>query len=127
MLKSVKLTVKLPLIIVAIALTSNMILGYTSYQSSQTVVQQKADQNLQTIADLKAEELKYYFLGIKEDLLFMSSAKSTAKAIQEFDQAWQQIEGDKTKALQKAYIDDNPNPAGQKQELLAASEQILYN
>ena len=127
MLKNVKLTVKLPIIIVTIAVLSDIILGVTTYNSARQTVQAQIDKSLMTIATAKSNQLHTYLNGIKEDLLAYSTSVQVHEAIRDFDAAWATVEGDKTAELQRAYIEENPNALGEKHKLDVAPGDTVYN
>ncbi|MCB2081734.1 MAG: HAMP domain-containing protein, partial [Rickettsiales bacterium] len=62
-----------------------------------------------------------------QDLHFNAANPLVHQAIRDFSTAWKMIGDNPTEALQRLYIEDNPNPAGQKEGLDYALDNSLYS
>ncbi|MBA5778285.1 HAMP domain-containing protein [Stappia sp. F7233] len=117
MLNRLSIQVKIPLAIVSSAFIVGSSIGVVSYLAAANEIRLVSERELQTIAESRAADLKAYLNSIREDLKIISNLPFTSKALAEFDLAWQEIPGDRTRALKTAYIQDNPNPLGEKHKL----------
>ncbi|HEX4297847.1 MAG TPA: methyl-accepting chemotaxis protein, partial [Devosia sp.] len=71
---------------------------------------------LQAVADERARELRHFYEGVRDDLIVTAASATTAAALRDFGTGWQQLgDSGQTAILQKAYITDNPNPAGSRE------------
>jgi methyl-accepting chemotaxis protein len=111
-----KIAQKLPAVVVGVALLSLACVGIGAYVvSSQTVVA-LTGAKLQSIAVERAQELQRAFETVRNDLVVTAASQTTATALRDFGTGWSQLDaGTQTATLQKAYITDNPNPAGKRQ------------
>lgn len=118
---------KIPAAILGFALIVGVGVGASSYFSAARELNHQAEERLQTIAESRVTELNDYLESIRKDLQLVSTLPFTAEAIESFSKAWEELEGDKTGALKKAYIQDNPNPLGEKHLLNNAGTGTAYD
>jgi methyl-accepting chemotaxis protein len=91
------------------------------YIQRETLFQQTA-QKLEAISDGRRNEAKIYLDSIKLDLLARAASPSTTQALYGFLTPWPKLGDDPAAVLQKRYIEDNPNPVGEKQKLDSARQ-----
>ncbi|PCI05642.1 MAG: hypothetical protein COB78_03335 [Hyphomicrobiales bacterium] len=124
----ISLSIKLPMVIVAVALISNVCVGVGSYIYSSNSVTHQNEERLTMIVEARRQQLQQYFSAIGHDLDTISSNPNTSKAIAKFAQAWKSISDDPTKELQTKYITENPFPLGEKHKMdVAETGPLLYN
>ncbi len=58
---------------------------------------------------------------------YTAASPYVQEALGDFSAAWQDLGGDRTAMLQRLYIDENPNPLGQKENLDAAADGSRYS
>lgn len=124
---NVRLSKKLPLIIVLAALITGGLIGFASLQKAQQTALNNAEEKYQVIVSEHKDQLLDILHGIEKDLNFMSASTMTREALAEFKAAWNILEGNKTTTLQTLYITENPNPTGQKEELDYAPDGSYYS
>src|ERR1044072_4284510 len=117
MLKKIKLTVKLPFLIVALALLTAVITGATSYYRAYSVLEDATQMKSDAVADGKRNMLLNYLNGVKEDLITLSQGEMVEDAIRALGKSYAEMGPEATRLLQKTYIDENPNPVGHKNDL----------
>ncbi len=122
-----KLALKIPLYIVGGALMAAVISGGVAVKQSFDSVIDNENQRLLSIAASRAETLDSYLASIERDLHAVASNPYTADALTSFQESWNAIDGDPTAALQRKYIEENPNPTGEKEKLDAAPEGAPYD
>jgi len=123
-----KLTIarKLPLVIVTVALISAAAVGVTSYLKAAGTIRAEAESKLTALMEVRKASLSQYLDTIRQDLRIVAGNATVQKALADFTFAWQQLGPQPQEDLQRLYIDDNPHPTGQKEELDQASDSSLY-
>jgi methyl-accepting chemotaxis protein len=118
MMKQVKLTRKLPLLIVVMSLATAIITGVTCYNQAYVLLKSAAEMKTEAVVKGKSNELHGFLNGVREDLQFQARSHTTVSAIRDFDSAFRQIGPNATRVLHNTYIKDNPYPAGEKIKML---------
>ena len=118
---------KLPLALLFSALLVGAGVGTASYLIGSHSLGTQARQNLSTLAFERANQLAFYLRSVESDLVATSRTDATIQAMRDFAGAWLQIkEPDPAAALQKVYVADNPNPAGQRLLLDTPDTKLTY-
>ncbi len=126
-LQSLSIARKLPLALLMSALLVGAGVGTASYLIGSESLGTQAKQNLSTLAFERANQLAFYMKSVEQDLVATSRTDATIQAMRDFAGAWLQIkEPDPAAALQKVYIADNPNPAGQRLLLDTPDTKLTY-
>ena len=122
-----KITWKLTLLITTIiVVTSAIQLGVSTYIASQHAYDQ-FHQRLDVVTHLREDDLSSYLNTIDANLRSIAASPLTQQAILDLSAAWSQIPGNPTEVLQDAYINNNPNPTGQKERLDFAEGDLTYH
>lgn len=125
-----KLSAKMPAMIVGAAMFVGLGIGLVSYFTAKSSLEVLTEQRLDSGASLMAGKVSHYLDDIKSDLVLTASNPFAVNAVQEFSEAWNVwsvLGGNPKELLKKAYIDENPNPAGEKHLLEAASTGSHYD
>jgi len=126
-LSNLKISKKLPLIMVSLSVLNAGILtagaGYLSYKDQLGLAETK----LEVVVSEQAKKLELYLNSIASDLRAISGNKEVQDAITNFQTTWDTMPAGQTETLQKLYITDNPNPAGKKEELDFAPDGSEYS
>ena len=122
-----KLSVKLPLMFALFAVTTGAIVGYMSIEKSEAQLLASYESKLAATTTAVHHEISSYLGSIESDLKFISTNPMVIDAIQDFDLAWDEIEGNSERYLQKLYIEDNPHPTGSKENLDFAADGSAYS
>ncbi len=122
-----KISQKLPAVILGTALTLGVGLGSVNYYEASTQALHTVEHELDAVLAGRADALSFYLATIEQDIHFMSTSPTVISALGEFQVAWQELGGDQTEALQKLYITDNPNKTGEKHLLDAADDGSRYS
>ncbi|MGJ8529231.1 HAMP domain-containing protein, partial [Maritalea sp.] len=126
-LSRLQISQKLPALVVGSVVAVGLALGTASVLVGSNSIKHAEYEKLETGADIHAHELETYFKNIASDLELNAHNPFTVSSLKSLNEAWGKIEGDKTKALQTAYIDKNPNPLGSKHLLDAAKTGTEYD
>lgn len=126
-LPSFRIAMKLPVIIVALCLaisTAIAVLGYGDFR--KTVVAQ-AQKTYQIIAEERRAALQTWFDRVGDDVIGLGADPTVAEAITGLNNVYGIMMDDPTAYLQRVYIDENPNPIGQKDAFDQAADAVPYN
>lgn len=126
-MKNLKIRIKLPLLVFAIALVSCMSVAMVAQIIAKNFIEQASDQKLTLLLNGRKHELLNYLDSIKQDLDFLAATHEAQEAILKFEQAWYLIPDSQATYLQNIYIDKNPHPLGQKDALDAAQDGSYYS
>ncbi|WP_417819814.1 methyl-accepting chemotaxis protein [Terasakiella sp.] len=129
-LSNVKISVKLPAIIVILALASILITGLLAYTKSADNMRIAADDSMQTLIDSRTHSIMSLMEGIRQDLGILSSNQMVKDALVELAVDYEDIGaeyGDATAFLQKEYIEDNSNSAGERDKLKRGQSEDAYH
>ncbi len=127
MLENVKITRKLPLVIISFALLSSITTGIMSYKFAAEQLILSAESKLVALLDSRKESLLQYFDTVKRDLFIHARSPQTRDAVIEISEAWADLGPHQQSTLQSLYITDNPFDVGQKEALLNAEDGSAYS
>jgi methyl-accepting chemotaxis protein len=130
MFSQLRLSKKLPALIVGGALVVGAGVGMASYWTASNKVQSLAEERLSTAAEIGADSFEGYLTVIEKQLKGLAESPFTEKALMGFSgawKAWTMMGGNPQENLQAAYITHNPNPTGQKQLLDDAGTGSHYD
>jgi methyl-accepting chemotaxis protein len=125
-MKSIRIALKLPVFIAAVALVSVIITTLVAYtQSSSQLVSAQTDK-LTALRDTRADAITDYMAAIREDIILVATHPATAQAVDELQRGFDGM-SKPTEDLHRAYIEKNPHPAGQKDALVSANDGSAYS
>ncbi|WP_051548145.1 cache domain-containing protein [Sneathiella glossodoripedis] len=127
MLSKMKISRKLPVLILSIALAISVGLGVLAYKDSSSALNAEVVKKLEVTLQSRKATLLNYLQGIEEDLTVISVNPFTVQAANEFTAAFAELGEGASGYLQKAYITDNPHPTGEKEKLDAAGDGSAYS
>ncbi len=112
---NLKLSVKLPLIMLALSAIALLGMGVLAYFSAKESLDQTARSRLQMVLDIRASDIEKWYEEISTDVVSEASSPATRRAITDFIGAWTALPGDKGAFLQQHYAsqDENAESAGQ--------------
>ena len=122
-----KIAIKLPAIIVALGVLGACVTGAFSYFGTRATLMNEIENKLTSTVEARRRAFVDWLGAIEGDLETQVENPSVLRAIEEFRAAWSQIDGDQTTYLQDWYIENNPNPTGQKENLDYASDGSVYS
>jgi methyl-accepting chemotaxis protein len=119
----VKVSKKLPAIIVGIALFCSAGVGVASYISGARSVRALAEERLMGLAESRKDALTDYFSTKLALIKGHATGKGLRAAYSDFDKNWAKY-GDKAQAaLTKIYVTNNPHPEDQRADLVKAGRK----
>ena len=122
-----KISVKLPLIIISLLLTGSIIQGGFAALSEKESLLHAEDTKLEALSISRREALTNYLESIEQDLSALAENDYVRRALFDFTTGWNELGGNQTGTLQKLYITDNPHPTGSKEELDHAPDGSIYS
>ncbi|NVK15841.1 MAG: HAMP domain-containing protein [Rhodobacteraceae bacterium] len=125
--KSLKLAQKLPLFVVGFGVLVTAILVTISTISFQKSAEKTAEDQFRSMVADRKFSVQTLLDGIHADVQTLAAVPSTATAIEWLTMTWNDLDGNPGQILRQAYIDDNPNPIGQKHLLLRGTGESPYH
>jgi len=122
-----RISQKLPLLILTASLVLGLSLGFLGYFQGSTAVNEEVEKKLQVVLQGRQMALSNYLQSIKEDLHVTAANPEVVKAVKDFTSAWAELGGNQKDKLQKSYITDNQFPTGEKEKLDYASDGSAYS
>jgi methyl-accepting chemotaxis protein len=116
---------KLPALIVSLCLAACLSIAVVGYFDFVRIIRQETAKNLEVIIENRAEMLSDYFSRLAEETGSLGSDPTTIAAVGAFQDSYGLMID--SAGLQQAYIDDNPNPASQRDLLDQAPASIPYH
>ena len=126
-IKNLPIRVKLPSIIVGLALTIAVVMGVSTYFKASSTQLHAVENELLAIAEGRKHALTAYLETIEQDMRSVSADPTVRNAVVEFSNAWTGLAGDRTERLQSLYITENPHHTGEKHKLDAAPDGSSYS
>lgn len=122
-----KLARKLPVLIVSVSIVTALSVGIAGYLSAQSAVQEQVESKLSALLQSRQAQMTDWLQTISGDLEVQSANPMVRQALSGFIEGWDALEGNQTTTLQRLYIQDNPNPTGEKENLDAADDGSAYS
>lgn len=124
-----KISTKLPLLIVSLAVLSSFATGMVAINTAKNELVHEAKDKLVALQASRENALKSYLGSIEQDLSSLSRNDYVRQALVDFLGSWNELkeQGNPQDILQRLYITDNPNPTGQKENLDYALDGSSYS
>lgn len=128
-LNDMRISRKLPIIIVVCAILSAFVIAVLSYVEAKHAVVDGQKSKLMALKETRKNQLGDYLSSIEEDLVAVASNPYTFEALRAFENGWDELgfQGNQSKILRDLYITSNPHKAGEKEKLDYAKDQSLYS
>ncbi|GAB4523868.1 MAG: hypothetical protein Tsb0019_25830 [Roseibium sp.] len=117
MFAEMRLSKKIPALVVGAAAIVGIGIGLSNYFTSVGTMSRQTEQRLDAAANIAKDETLSYLQAIERELVLTAEHPGTAAAVQEFSAVWDSWKisgGNPEQELQAAYIAGNPHPAGEK-------------
>ncbi|MDH3737982.1 MAG: hypothetical protein OER92_02230, partial [Alphaproteobacteria bacterium] len=124
---NLRLAQKLPAMFIGCALIAVLAIGFANFFGGSNIVRSQAASKLQALEETRKAAISDYLKSIEQDMRFVASSPFTHEAVTAFKAAWQTLGGNQTSTLQRLYINDNPHPTGQKENLDFADDGSPYS
>ena len=118
---------KLPLVICGLAAFAALVSGGAAYLESAKTLNSTSKVLLQGAATSRGEAVNSLLKEIEAQTKEMAASAHVVNALDQFSNGYNQLGSDAEAQLQSLYIDQNPNPFGQKEKLTAANSGSAYD
>lgn len=125
--RRVSLALKLPLIIVGMAVASALFVVVKASNDARTTLSSSATVEGELIAQGRINELHQWFNGLEATVLTVAQNPDTVAALQEYQQAFAELSATPLETVQQLYIDKNPNKLGEKDKMNDAGDGSVYS
>ncbi len=116
---------KLPAVIVILCLAASVSIAVVSYADFKRNILQQAQNSFGVLTESRISALTTWFESLEKSVLSLGADPTVVAALGSFTSSYNlMIDSD---GLQAAYISNNPNPLGQKDQLDQAPESIPYH
>ena len=127
MLGNLRLAVKLPLMITLVSLIIGGALTYTSFTDAKHIMEDQLEQKFRATANARRQAVEDFLVATDQSLLAQAANPTIIAALNSFHLAWSGLKQDPGGTLQKTYVDENPNPPGQRDALVQTGSQSQYD
>jgi methyl-accepting chemotaxis protein len=129
-MRGMKLRHKIPLALVISAILTALSLGTSSYMAASKRLRDAAENKLIALANARETTVKGYLESLAGDVILTGNTRSMRDSVVALVNGWRieaERTGDAPGALRKRYVDDNPNPAGEKSKFIIESGGKMYD
>jgi len=126
-LNSMKISIKLPGVLLALSLIAILGTGIGGYYEGRVELLNAAESKMTALLQTRKSSIEQYLASISSDLRFQAENPNVKDALVEFTKAWKEMGSGQTETLQKLYITENPNPTGEKEKLDFAPDGSVYS
>ncbi len=126
-ISNLKLSQKLPTFMIGMAVAATLLTSTIGYFGASTEIDKVVHDKLEVIAQDRAHSFEDYLASIDQEVRLLADNDMVAEAFMSFQDGWNAFGNGSKKALQTAYITNNPHPAGEKEKLDVAGGNSLYD
>lgn len=116
-LNNLRLSVKLPLMLVAVAMLALSVTGLLAYREARQLLAEEAAQRLETTLEQRRTELSDWSDQMQGELRAMAASQAMGRTLRDFLGAWKRLGDAPAAYLRDAYVEKNPNPPGERYKL----------
>jgi methyl-accepting chemotaxis protein len=122
---AINLSTKLPVLIVSFCLLVAGTISAISYFNFKQTMLAESQRFYAVSAQNRLARIEQWAAGITDDARVMSNNPGTLTAMVEFVRGWKELGENQEATLQKSYIEDNPNPVGEKDKLIKPAQNLF--
>lgn len=127
MFKKLKLSIKIPAIILLMALSAALVTGYRAIRESSEGMLLSSMEKYEALGASRSAALADYLKSIQQDLSTLSTSDVTHDGLKALEAGHLALTAtDKVAYQQKLYIEDNEHPLGSKHLLDVAPDGSAY-
>lgn len=121
------ISVKLPIVIVSLAIASLGITSYLGISSAETALETAQSEKLEAVQESRISQMEGYLRSIQEDVQTLAQNHMVIDAIKDMEDAFAEFGPNKVQIAQDLYISNNSNAAGEKHKLDYADDGSAYS
>jgi len=122
---------KIPGVIIAAVVLTAVLLGISAYFAAGRRLQDAAESKLIALAEARKESVLGYLQGLESDAALTSNTRSMKDAVVALVNGLrierERAGGDLWGALRKRYVDENPNPAAERNKYIILNKGTVYD
>lgn len=122
-----KISAKLPTVIIGLSVLSVIITGSLSFFRSEEALKKADFSKLEAVQQARTSELEAYLEVIAEDVRITAASDMAVKALKEVKTAFNEMGANGPDTLKKLYNINNPHPSGERQKLEDAGDGSIYS
>ena len=126
-IKDMKLSVKLPALIVIMLTLAVGFSGFIAFRSERAALLGQGLNLVSAVAEGRQSRVNALFEGNASNLDLVATRRTTVDAITAFSSSWVELGGGQLAHLQRHYITENPHPTGEKENLDMAADGSAYS
>jgi len=126
-LNNLKLSIKLPLMLVAIAMVALTIMGALAYREAYGLLKTEGSARLQRTLNTRVAGIAIWEERVLSDLRSLAGNAVTARALYDFNRGWKQLGEEAAQTVSRAYRDENPNSPEERSKLEYAGDATDYS
>ncbi|WP_417807149.1 methyl-accepting chemotaxis protein [Thioclava sp.] len=126
-LNNLKLSIKLPLMLVTIAMVALTIMGVSAYREAYRLLESEGSARLERTLNARVAGMQGWQDRVQSDLRSLAGNAVTARALYDFDRGWKQLGDNAAKIVARAYRDENPNSPDARSKLDYAGDATDYS
>jgi len=124
---NLKLSVKLPLIMLLLSAVALLGMGFMGYYNAKTTLAETAKGRLQMVLEMRGADIARWNEQIAKEVLLHSSSPNSRRVVTDFIGAWTALPGDKGGFLREHYADQDSSAAAVAQTIDFAGVQTDYS
>lgn len=118
MLNSVKISLKLPVVIVSLCILVGASISLIAYQQSRQAMLDEVSHRIDVLMKERAAQLRQWSQTVENDIRGYGTDPTVAGAITGLSAVFSLMSDDPTRDFQRVYIEDNPYPVGEREKLV---------
>ena len=124
---NLKLSVKLPLIMLSLSAIALIGMGVLAYFNAKSTLDETARSRLQMVLETRASSIANWSDTISKEVVTQAGSPATRRAVTDFIGAWTALPGDKTAFLKEHYADQTNSDENPAQAIDFAGVQTEYS
>jgi methyl-accepting chemotaxis protein len=126
-LGALKISQKLPIVIVGLAVLAAAVTGTVAYFQAEEALEHAALEKLQAVREDRDHQLMSYLDTIRQDVSLLAGNRTVVEALTAFEAGFDALGDDAGGELRRLYIENNPQPAGERHRFLDAGDGSSYS
>ncbi|MEM9476109.1 MAG: PAS domain-containing protein [Pseudomonadota bacterium] len=121
-----KIGLKLPLIMAVIAVSALYLAELISTTNARNTIFEAGQYRLMAVATSRAAEVRSVMASVSADMRAKANNPVILEATRAFVRSWHSTSDADRGAIQRAFVDDSPHPAGEREKLVDAGTGTAY-
>ncbi len=113
--------------VMSLTLVAALTVGSTLYLRERSNLIQQAEDELLLLMNLRTSALEHWFETTRSELILWSDHGPLRENLEGFKEAWTSLGSRPGSVLRRLYVDENPHPVGQRQDLDDPGDGSAYS